>query len=56
MKMRKWLGSNLAISVIVVAIALLTIWIDSLAYFLGVIFVLLLLWAKKWGWDFIGLT
>jgi len=55
MKMGKWLGSNLAISIVVIAIALLTIWKDNFAYFLGIVFVLLLLWAIKWDWSFIGL-
>jgi len=54
-KMGNWLESNLAQWVVIIGFAILTIWKDDLAYFLGLAFVLLLLWAKRWDWKLIGL-
>lgn len=55
-KIGNWLGSNLAQWLIIIAFIILTIWKDNLAYFLGLAFVLLLLWAKRWEWNLIGLS
>jgi membrane protease YdiL (CAAX protease family) len=55
-KMGLWLSSNLAQWLVIIAFTGITIWKDNLAYFLGIAFVLLLLWARRWEWKFIGLT
>jgi membrane protease YdiL (CAAX protease family) len=55
-KMSLWLSSNLAHWLVIIGITGLTIWKDNLAYFLGITFVLLLLWARRWEWKYIGLT
>jgi membrane protease YdiL (CAAX protease family) len=49
------LGSNTTQWILILGFVSLTIWIDNLAYFLGLAFVLLLLWAKRWDWNLIGL-
>ncbi|MEJ2112427.1 MAG: type II CAAX endopeptidase family protein [Flavobacteriaceae bacterium] len=54
-KIGKWLSHNLTLWVIIIAIAVLTFWKNDLAFFLGLIFVLILLWARKWDWKYIGL-
>ncbi len=54
-KMGDWLGSNLAQWIVILGFVILTIWKDDLSYFLGVAFVLLFLWAKRWDWKLIGL-
>ena len=54
-KMGNWLGSNLAQWIVIIAFIILTIWKDDTAYFLGLAFILLLLWAKRWDWNMIGL-
>ena len=55
-KMGFWLSSNLALWLVLIGFTGLTIWKDNLAYFLGIAFVLLLLWARRWEWKHIGLT
>ena len=55
-KMSQWLSSSIAHWVVIIAFVVLTIWKDNIAYFLGIAFVLLLLWARKWEWSFIGLV
>lgn len=54
-KIGNWLSSSIALYTNVIAFTLLTIWIDSLAYFLGLAYVILLLWSKRWNWSLIGL-
>jgi membrane protease YdiL (CAAX protease family) len=54
-RMGIWLGSSIAHWIIILGFVFLTIWKDNLAYFFGLAFVLLLLWAKKWDWKLIGL-
>ena len=54
-KMGDWLGSNLAQWIVILGFIILTIWKDDLSYFLGLAFVLLFLWAKRWDWKLIGL-
>ena len=49
------LGSPVAQWIVITAFALLTLWVDNLAYFLGLAYVLLLLWSKRWDWSLIGL-
>ena len=51
-----WLSSNLAQWLVIIAFTGVTIWQDNMAYFLGIAFVLLVLWARRWEWKFIGLT
>ena len=41
---------------IIILLVLATIIQDDIAYYLGIIYVLLLLWSRKWGWNFIGLV
>ena len=55
-KMGLWLSSNLAHWLVLIGFTGMTIWKDNLAYFLGIAFVLLLLWARRWEWKYIGLT
>ena len=55
-KMSLWLSSNLAHWLVIIGFTGLTIWKDNLAYFLGIAFVLILLWARRWEWKYIGLT
>jgi len=54
-KIGKWLSHNLTLWLIVIAIIGLTFWKNDLAFFLGLIFVLILLWARKWDWKFVGI-
>lgn len=54
-KMGNWLGSNLAQWLVIITFVILTIWKDDISYFLGLAFILLLLWAKRWDWNMIGL-
>jgi membrane protease YdiL (CAAX protease family) len=54
-KMGNWLGSNLAQWIVILVVIILTFWKDDLSYFLGLAFILLLLWAKRWDWNMIGL-
>lgn len=54
-KTGNWLNSNLLQWIVVIAFLILTIWIDNLAYFLGLAYILLLLWAKRWDWKLIGI-
>jgi len=51
----KILSSRSAQWLVVILFILITILKDDLAYFLGIIFVLLLLWSRKWDWSLIGL-
>ena len=55
-KMSYWLSSNIAQWVVIASFVVLTIWKDNMAYFLGIAFVLLVMWARKWEWGFLGLT
>lgn len=55
-KTGNWLSSNLAQWIVIIGFVILTIWKDDLAYFMGLAFVLLLLWAKRWNWSLIGLS
>ena len=55
-KMGNWLSSSLSHWLVIMAFTAITIWQDNLAYYLGIAFVLLLLWARRWDWKFIGLT
>ena len=55
-KMGLWLSSSPVQWVVIIAFTAMTIWKDNIAYFLGIVFVLLLLWARRWEWGFIGLT
>lgn len=54
-KMSQLLSSNPVQWAVIIGFTTLTIWKDNIAYFLGIAFVLLLLWAKKWDWSVIGL-
>ena len=54
-RMNQWLGSKTVHWAVILGFTALTIWKDNIAYFLGITFVLLLLWAKKWDWNIIGL-
>lgn len=55
-KMNQWLSSKPVEWAVILAFIAITIWKDNMAYFLGIIFVLLLLWSKKWDWNNIGLN
>jgi len=55
-KMSQWFSSSIAHWIVIIVFVALTIWKDNIAYFLGIAFVLLLLWARKWEWSFIGLV
>ena len=50
-----WLGSSLCHWIIIIGFVALTIWKDNMAYFLGIAFILLFLWSKKWDWKLIGM-
>lgn len=54
-KMSQLLSRNSVQWAVIIGFTALTIWKDNIAYFLGITFVLLLLWAKKWDWSTIGL-
>ena len=54
-RMNQWLSSKSVEWAVILAFIGLTIWKDNIAYFLGIVFVLLLLWSKKWDWKIIGL-
>jgi hypothetical protein len=54
-RMNQWLSSKTVEWAFVLAFIGITIWKDNIAYFLGIVFVLLLLWSKKWDWKIIGL-
>ena len=54
-RMNQWLSSKTVEWAVILAFIGLTIWKDNIAYFLGIVFVLLLLWSKKWDWKIIGL-
>jgi len=54
-RMNQWLNSKTVEWAVILAFIGLTIWKDNIAYFLGIVFVLLLLWSKKWDWNNIGL-
>lgn len=54
-KIGKLLSHNITLWTIIVLIFAMTFWKDDLAFFLGLIFVLILLWSRKWDWKFIGL-
>jgi membrane protease YdiL (CAAX protease family) len=54
-KMGLWLSSSSAHWIVIVLFTALTIWVDSGSYFLGIAFVLLLLWSSRWQWSTIGL-
>ena len=55
-KMGLWLSSSPVQWAVIIAFTAMTIWKDNIAYFLGIAFVLLLLWARRWDWGFIGLA
>jgi membrane protease YdiL (CAAX protease family) len=55
-KMGLWSSSSPTQWVVIIAFTAMTIWQDNIAYFLGIAFVLLLLWARRWDWSYIGLT
>ena len=50
-----WLSSSQAQWAVIIAFTAMTIWKDNMAFFLGITFVLLLLWAIRWDWKYIGL-
>ena len=54
-KMSLWLSSKVAHWVVIIGFIGLTIWKDNIAYFLGLAFILILLWARRWEWGYIGL-
>jgi len=54
-KMSQWFSSKSIQWAVIIGFAGLTIWKDNIAYFLGITFVIILLWARKWDWNFIGL-
>ena len=55
-KMGQWLSSSPVQWSVIIAFTALTILQDNIAYFLGIAFVVLLLWARRWEWGYIGLT
>lgn len=50
------LSSTLAQWAIIICFVILTFIEDDLAYFFGLIAVLLFLWSRKWGWNLIWLN
>ena len=54
-KMSQWFSSKSVQWAVIIGFTGLTIWKDNIAYFLGITFVILLLWSKKWEWNIIGL-
>ncbi|HMC00383.1 MAG TPA: hypothetical protein VKN14_05000 [Flavobacteriaceae bacterium] len=54
-KIGKWLSHKLTLWLIITTIVGLTFWKDDLAFFLGLFYVLILLWARRWEWKYIGL-
>lgn len=55
-KMSQWLSSSPTQWIVIIAFTAMTIWKDNIAYFMGITFVLLLLWARRWEWQYLGLT
>lgn len=49
------LASPVAQWTVITGFTLLTLWVDNLAYFLGLSYILLLVWSKKWDWNLIGM-
>ncbi len=54
-RMSQWLSSNPAQWVVIIGFTALTLWKDNIAYFFGIAFVLIVLWARRWEWNFVGL-
>ncbi|MDU8884528.1 type II CAAX endopeptidase family protein [Yeosuana sp. MJ-SS3] len=54
-KIGKWLSHDLTLWLIIITIVGFTFWQNDLAFFFGLVFVLILLWARKWDWKYIGL-
>jgi membrane protease YdiL (CAAX protease family) len=54
-KAGNFLGSKATQWVVLTGFVVLTVWLNSLAYFLGLAYILLLLWSKGWKWSLIGL-
>jgi hypothetical protein len=55
-KMGLWLSSSLTQWVVIIAFTAMTIWKNNIAFFIGITFVFLLLWARRWEWQYVGLT
>lgn len=55
-KAENWLSSKLTQWLVIAGFVFLTFWRDDLSYFLGLAYILLFLWAKRWEWSLIGLS
>ena len=53
--MSLWLSSKVTQWVLIIGFTGLTLWKDNIAYFLGLAFVLIVLWARRWEWSYFGL-
>ena len=55
-KMSLWLSGDITHWIVIIAFIALTLWMNTVAYFFGVGYVLLLLWSRRWQWSYIGLS
>lgn len=54
-KMGLWLSGDITHWLVIIVFIALTLWLNTIGYFFGIGYVLILLWARRWDWNYFGL-
>lgn len=54
-KSNQWLSHDLVQLGVIIVFVALTLWMNNVAYFFGIAYVLLLMWSKRWEWSALGI-
>ncbi len=55
-KSNQWLSHDITQLAVVIIFVALTLWLNNVAYFFGIAYLLLLMWSKRWKWSFLGMV